>query len=87
MDLIDHYLGYERGHAPTLLNEIDGRTTGTLAAFSNLFNFQIDFDRGEVTIEEDGCYFHDRDGEREMVVGLGEFVERLSRWRSSPRLV
>jgi hypothetical protein len=80
MDLIDLYLQHERDHVSLLLAEVERReATGRLDATSNLFNFRIDFDRQQVTIEEDGPYFHDRDEDREMVVGLPEFVSRLSR--------
>ena len=82
MDLIDLYLEHERDHPPLLLADIERHpTSGSLDATSNLFNFRIDFDRQQVTIEEDGSYFHDRDEDREMVVGLAEFAGRLSRAR------
>ena len=80
MDLIDLYLKHEPGGAAMILDEIKRHpASGRLDTFGNLFNFRIDFDRQQVTIEEDGCYFHDLDEDREMVVGLAEFVSRFSR--------
>lgn len=80
MDLIGFYLQHERDHVPLLLAAMERHgALGRLDAFSDLFNFRIDFEHQQVTVEEDGSYFHDRDEDREMTIGLAEFIHRLSR--------
>ena len=79
MDLIDQFLMLEPDAGRVLLPDLTRRgATGQEDVFTNLFNLRIDYDRREVTIEDDGHYTSDVDAEGTLTVPIAELVRRLS---------
>ncbi|MEM9996093.1 MAG: hypothetical protein AAF809_00195 [Bacteroidota bacterium] len=72
------YMRHEPEHIPLLLRNVENQEpSGRLEAFSDLFNFTVDFEHQQVTVQDDGGYFYSLDEDRKMVIGLAEFVCRL----------
>jgi len=54
VDLIAHYFNNEEDHIPLLIRTLKNeKQLSEKIVFSNLFNFNIDFDKNEVIIEDE----------------------------------
>ena len=78
MDLVDNYIREESDHIPSLLKCLKNPDSKEQdECFSNLFNFQVDFQKNQVVIEDDCGMFCNGDHDKDQVCQLAELIQRL----------